>query len=265
MATTATPGTDDTRQRSTSHSRTRSGAIPSRPTTPLRPPSRTSLRASQSTPTASCNLGTDSHPLSSLEPSFGELSDAMADLEANMMHLQLLNDSISRFNGNFGAFLYGMNMTAFCVDFPEAPIPQSYTRHKGDYNPLDDSPFRLDGAGQGAGTGRREGDIEATFMTSDTSGFVENPEPSTIKKSAASSSKFSSVPGSMSRPGQFNPRGRGANAGAGRGGAAGRGTAAAGRARGSGIARGASTGRGGVGGMRGSGIARGVGRDRGAK
>ncbi|KAF2211157.1 hypothetical protein CERZMDRAFT_8282, partial [Cercospora zeae-maydis SCOH1-5] len=57
--------------------------------------------------------------LSSLEPAFGELSDAMADLEANMMHLQLLNDSISRFNENFGAFLYGMNMTAFCVDFPE--------------------------------------------------------------------------------------------------------------------------------------------------
>lgn len=43
----------------------------------------------------------------------------MADLEANMMHLQLLNESISRFNENFGAFLYGMNMTAFCVDFPE--------------------------------------------------------------------------------------------------------------------------------------------------
>lgn len=43
----------------------------------------------------------------------------MADLEANMMHLQLLNESISRFSENFGAFLYGMNMTAFCVDFPE--------------------------------------------------------------------------------------------------------------------------------------------------
>lgn len=43
----------------------------------------------------------------------------MADLEANMMHLQLLNESISRFNENFGAFMYGMNMTAFCVDFPE--------------------------------------------------------------------------------------------------------------------------------------------------
>lgn len=36
-----------------------------------------------------------------------------------MMHLQLLNESLGRFNENFGAFLYGMNMSAFCVDFPE--------------------------------------------------------------------------------------------------------------------------------------------------
>lgn len=46
----------------------------------------------------------------------------MADLEANMMHLQLLNESLSRFNENFGAFLYGMNMSAFCVDFPEVGL-----------------------------------------------------------------------------------------------------------------------------------------------
>lgn len=46
----------------------------------------------------------------------------MADLEANFMHLQLLNESLGRFNENFGAFLYGMNMSAFCVDFPEVCI-----------------------------------------------------------------------------------------------------------------------------------------------
>ena len=43
----------------------------------------------------------------------------MADLEANFMHLQLLNESLGRFNECFGSFLYGMNMSAFCVDFPE--------------------------------------------------------------------------------------------------------------------------------------------------
>ncbi|KAI5361195.1 putative DASH complex subunit Dam1 protein [Septoria linicola] len=256
MASTSTPGTDSAHHRSASHSRTRSGAIPSRPTTPLRPPSRTSLRASQTTPTAGNSVGNDSHPLSSIEPAFGELSDAMADLEANMMHLQLLNDSISRFNENFGAFLYGMNMTAFCVDFPEAPIQQSYARHKGEYNPLDDSPFRME---EKRG---REGDIEATFMTSDTSGFVDNPEPSTIKKSTVSS-KFSSVPGSMSKPSQFNARGGRGAAARGSIGTT-RATAAAGRARGSGIARGTSSSRG-TAGTRGSGIARGVGRGRGVR
>lgn len=44
----------------------------------------------------------------------------MADLEANFMHLQLMHESLSRFNESFASFLYGMNMNAFCVDFPEA-------------------------------------------------------------------------------------------------------------------------------------------------
>jgi hypothetical protein len=118
--TTATP--HPYRPRNSSHSRTRSGnAIPSRPTTPLRPPSRTSLRASQSTPSGQ-NNGSLDFPLTALEPAFAELSDSMADLEANMMHLQLLNESLGRFNENFGAFLYGMNMSAFCVDFPEVTL-----------------------------------------------------------------------------------------------------------------------------------------------
>jgi DASH complex subunit DAM1 len=47
------------------------------------------------------------------------LSDSMADLEANFMHLQLMHESLSRFSENFASFLYGLNMNAFCVDFPE--------------------------------------------------------------------------------------------------------------------------------------------------
>ena len=43
----------------------------------------------------------------------------MADLEANMMHLQLMHESLARFSENFAGFLYGLNMNAFCVDFPE--------------------------------------------------------------------------------------------------------------------------------------------------
>lgn len=44
------------------------------------------------------------------------------------MHLQLLNESLGRFNENFGAFLYGMNMSAFCVDFPEVGHPTTPLR-----------------------------------------------------------------------------------------------------------------------------------------
>ena len=46
----------------------------------------------------------------------------MADLEANFMHLQLMHESVARFSESFASFLYGMNMNAFCVDFPEVRI-----------------------------------------------------------------------------------------------------------------------------------------------
>jgi DASH complex subunit DAM1 len=84
------------------------------------------LRASQTTPSGPLSRSTD--PLASLEPAFAELSDSMADLEANFMHLQLLNESLNRFNECFGGFLYGLNMSAFCVDFPEVCIPSQQFR-----------------------------------------------------------------------------------------------------------------------------------------
>jgi DASH complex subunit DAM1 len=46
----------------------------------------------------------------------------MADLEANFMHLQLMHESLARFSENFASFLYGLNMNAFCVDFPEVEL-----------------------------------------------------------------------------------------------------------------------------------------------
>ncbi|KAF2768997.1 hypothetical protein EJ03DRAFT_327771 [Teratosphaeria nubilosa] len=232
MATTATSATH-VRRRDSSHSRTR---IPSRPTTPLRPPSRTSLRASQSTPSGNASTTGSDFPLASLEPAFAELSDSMADLEANMMHLQLLNESLGRFNENFGAFLYGMNMSAFCVDFPEAPIPQSFARYKDSAGPsqMADSPFRTQTAPP---------DTDATFLTSDTS-FVNDP-PTSVK-----ANKYSAPPSAAgSRQSTIHSRGLGS-----RGGTA-RGRAGAAAARGA---------RGGIGtGRAGSGVARGVGRGRG--
>ncbi|CAK7230331.1 DASH complex subunit dam1 [Sporothrix bragantina] len=98
-----------TRQRSTSRTRT------SRPTTPLRPSSRSSFRESA----RDSVLGDAPFPLNAFEPAFAELSDAMADLEANMMHFQLMHESLARFSESFASFMYGLNMNAYCVDFPE--------------------------------------------------------------------------------------------------------------------------------------------------
>ena len=103
-------------KRSNSQSRNRPS---SRPTTPLRPSSRTSLRDGQGFVTGDAS---SEFPLEALEPAFAELSDSMADLEANFMHLQLMHESLSRFNESFASFLYGLNMNAFCVDFPEVRI-----------------------------------------------------------------------------------------------------------------------------------------------
>ena len=224
--------------RSTSQTRTKP---PSRPSTPLRPSSRTSLRESQSfTP----NSGSSAFPLESLEPAFAELSDSMADLEANFMHLQLMHESLSRFNESFASFLYGMNMNAFCVDFPEvrihscrkicpltqtpqAPIPESFkrARQNEDHSIPTDHNARTDYG-------------EETFLTTDTS-FVENPPSSrATTKFATPAPVARASSGLMKRGGGEVPT---------RGGTAGRG----------GLPRGSSRG------SRGSGIARG--KPRGAR
>lgn len=101
-------------KRSTSRTRT------SRPTTPLRPSSRSSFRESA----RESVHGGEPFPLNTFEPAFAELSDAMADLEANMMHFQLMHESLARFSESFASFLYGLNMNAFCVDYPEVRVPQ---------------------------------------------------------------------------------------------------------------------------------------------
>lgn len=111
--TSTTPLNDGHSSVKRSHSASRNPL--SRPTTPLRPSSRSSLRDSARKSTG----GYSSAPLEAFEPAFAELSDSMADLEANFMHLQLMHESLARFSENFASFLYGLNMNAFCVDFPE--------------------------------------------------------------------------------------------------------------------------------------------------
>ncbi|KAI6578041.1 hypothetical protein MCOR04_006519 [Pyricularia oryzae] len=173
------------RQRSTSRPRT------PRPTTPLRPSSRSSFRES----VRGSVHGDASFPLNAFEPAFAELADAMADLEANMMHFQIMHESLSRFTESFASFLYGVNMNAFCVEFPEAPVPESFTRARQ----MEEN----QSAGVQVPEKSREVDADATFMTTDTS-FVDNP-PASSK--AATPKKFSGTRGTSRGRGTANTRG----------------------------------------------------------
>ncbi|KAK5993124.1 DASH complex subunit DAM1 [Cladobotryum mycophilum] len=171
----------------------------SRPTTPLRPSSRSSFRDSA----RHARDGDGPFPLSVFEPAFAELSDAIADLEANMMHFQIMHESLSRFSESFASFLYGLNMNAFCVDFPEGPIPESFRRDRQQ----EDRPIHLP---------QPENDGETTFMTTDMS-FVENPPTSTKLKSKSvvpetQQSRLPSARGSSTR-GKSDPRARGRSSG----------------------------------------------------
>jgi hypothetical protein len=111
---TAAPSSATHRTRSKSPSLGRS-----RPTTPLRPSSHSSLRDSVQ---RARGPYTEIAPLELLQEDFAELSDAMADLESNFAQLQVMHESLARFSESFAGFLYGLNMNAFCVDFPEVKI-----------------------------------------------------------------------------------------------------------------------------------------------
>ncbi|EAW06898.1 DASH complex subunit DAM1 [Aspergillus clavatus NRRL 1] len=154
----------------------------SRPTTPLRPSSRSSIREAHGYGTSIGNAGYNQPAINALEPQFAELADSMADLEANFMHLQLMHESLTRFSESFASFLYGLNMNAFCVDFPEAPIAESYRRAKQVEAQKE--------AEAEAEQNRPVPETETTFMTTDTS-FVENP-PSTVSSKPTTKSSIPS-------------------------------------------------------------------------
>ncbi|KAJ5769847.1 uncharacterized protein N7511_001898 [Penicillium nucicola] len=142
----------------------------SRPTTPLRPSSRSSLREAHGYGSNIGSAGYTQPAINALEPQFAELADSMADLEANFMHLQLMHESLTRFSESFASFLYGLNMNAFCVDFPEAPIGDSFKRAQQQEEEKEEREEPV----------RPIDDGEMTFMTTDTT-FVENP-PTTVSK-----------------------------------------------------------------------------------
>lgn len=60
---------------------------------------------------------------------FEQLSDSLEELDSNMSNLQQINQAVSSgFNESFAAFLYGLSMTMWCVDFPGTPSKSQWER-----------------------------------------------------------------------------------------------------------------------------------------
>lgn len=122
-----------------------------------------------------------------------------------MMDLQLMHESLARFSESFASFLYGLNMNAYCVDFPEAPIAESFKRARAqeEFSQLQSLTSE---STQNAPGGGNLADNETTFMTTDTE-FVENPPPSS--RSSAPSSRGRGRAGGIPVPrGASTSRGR---------------------------------------------------------
>ncbi|KAN0083625.1 DASH complex subunit Dam1 domain containing protein [Elaphomyces granulatus] len=189
----------------------------SRPTTPLRPSSRSSIRDTYGHSGSINGRGYHESAINALEPQFAELADSMADLEANFMHLQLMHESVARFSECFASFLYGLNMNAFCVDFPEAPIPESFRRARQAETQIRmySHPLSMIAASNNrpetaVGPDKLNNDAETTFLTTDTS-FIESPPTTVSSKNTKYSraSRGSSTRGSVGS--RYSTRGTGRN------------------------------------------------------
>lgn len=78
------------------------------------------------------------------------------------MHLQLMHESLARFSESFAGFLYGLNMNAFCVDFVEGPVKESWVRsERGAFNSV---PGGGSAGGMMTGLGGGREDVDATFL-----------------------------------------------------------------------------------------------------
>ncbi|EPS44607.1 hypothetical protein H072_1396 [Dactylellina haptotyla CBS 200.50] len=169
-----------------------------RPTTPLRESSRSR---------DSVNRFRSSHtvfsPIENITPFFAELEDGLNILHDNLLQLQQIHENINKFNENFSAMMYGMEMNAFCVDFPEAPIQDSFRREE-------EAAREAERLAPLLPTPRSENvhDAETTFMTNDT--FVEQP----VTPAASRNPKTPMRRGQSGRGGSGTTRG-GSNTGRG--------------------------------------------------
>lgn len=108
----------------------------SRPTTPLRRISSTSLRQlslshsrSRSRSSAGPGGSADEEPLAHLGPLFAELADSIADLVGKFEELQDVNQALGGWNEAFAGYLYGLRVTTYTAEFLEASRPLYVLKH----------------------------------------------------------------------------------------------------------------------------------------
>ncbi|KTW31581.1 hypothetical protein T552_00219 [Pneumocystis carinii B80] len=142
----------------------------SRPTTPLRRIEKGSLSH-----LSSSRSRQDPFPLDSLAPAFAEMTDALIDVQQNFEHVQSIHSNLVRFSESFASFLYGLNMNAFCVDFPEAPVQESFKRAQNDPNYTNTSQSTPSRAWNNQNPQTQGLDLADTTFTTNETSFIERP------------------------------------------------------------------------------------------
>lgn len=69
-------------------------------------------------------------PYSLLEDtrSFSQLNTQLKELNSNLTKLQSLHNSFNQFNESVGLLIYGLNINAWCTEFPEAPNEEVFSQ-----------------------------------------------------------------------------------------------------------------------------------------
>ncbi|BGP17975.1 hypothetical protein JCM10213_003982 [Rhodosporidiobolus nylandii] len=207
-----------------SQPRSRASSL-SRPTTPLRRLSHSSLRAASLS--HSLSRSQSAHPSSAFEPplahlapSFVELAHAVADLTANMERLEEVDRMLGETNEAFAAWLLGLRANGYTVDFLEAPTKQNFelaleraqaqaatfaAQQASTLSLLSQpsSPPRSPSRQAGGGAGN-----DTTFVTNDEASFISNADEVPVGRSGSAAGRGRGRGGSV-RGGAPAARGRG--------------------------------------------------------
>ncbi|GAA5981878.1 hypothetical protein JCM11641_001928 [Rhodosporidiobolus odoratus] len=177
-------------------SRSRASSL-SRPTTPLRRLSSSSLRTaslSHSLSRSQSGAAGAEPPLAHLAPVFAELADAVSDLTANFERLTEMSNNLGEINESFAAFLLGLRANGYTVDFLEAPTKLNFdlAQERAKSRFLAEQAARLqhqqqeqDHLPRSASPPRSPLGNETTFVTNDDESFMSSAEDPPLRSGSA--------------------------------------------------------------------------------